>query len=164
MTNAKGKPILKRWRFVCSSPRLATTLGALRCQHAASFKHGELTGGADTAKSAYYTDSLCRSILAGYFGSYTNTPAMACTHAGAKPRGQGHHRESFLCEGEDDFVPFGFSAFDKPYCIDSTDVSHEDTVGSSKSSYASISAPTGTWRDNACIEGFGFETDVFETA
>ena len=100
MTNAKGKPILKRWRFVCSSPRLATTLGAIRCQHKPSFKHGELTGGADTAKSAYYTDSLCRSILAGYFGSHINTQAMVCERVGPIPRGRGHHREAFVCENE----------------------------------------------------------------
>ena len=29
---------------------------------------------------------------------------MACEHVGPIPRGRGHHREAFVCEGEEDFV------------------------------------------------------------
>jgi hypothetical protein len=77
MCTAKGEPILKRWRFLTSSPRMWKTLIQYRCSHRKGFKHAEICS-TEAAKSAYYPMVLCRSMLASLFGWYECTPMMAC--------------------------------------------------------------------------------------
>ena len=72
-----GIPIKKPWRFVCTSPRLAASLDALRCPHGPEFKHSECVG-SRTAKTAFYPAPLCRTILASLFGYLKHCPIMAC--------------------------------------------------------------------------------------
>ena len=97
VVNARKEPVLKRWRFITSSARLASELGTLRCPHEPGFKHGELQGGHDTKKTGFYPDRLCRVLLSGLFGSHTNTPMMPCSPI---PSGEAPcpHREISLRE------------------------------------------------------------------
>ena len=39
-----GEPLLKKWRFLCSSERQAASLSDLRCKHPKDFVHGEISG------------------------------------------------------------------------------------------------------------------------
>ena len=72
-----GVPIKKPWRFVCTSPRQAASLDALRCTHEADFKHPECVG-SRTAKTAFYPSPLCRTILASLFGFHHHCPSVVC--------------------------------------------------------------------------------------
>ena len=81
-------------------------MGTLRCRHGTGFKHGEIAGGKEAAKTAAYPAPLCRSILSGYFGSYSNIPAMPCVPCAAAARRAysiGNHRERIIHEREDEW-------------------------------------------------------------
>jgi len=78
MTDGKGTPVLKRWRFVTSSERVATSLRALRCKHPADFKHAEICGGL-TKKTEEYPHKLCHTLLGALFSFANHTPALPCT-------------------------------------------------------------------------------------
>ena len=67
MTNVAGEPILKKWRFVTTSARMAAALEPLTCQHEKRFKHGEISG-ATTAKTAVYPMALFHTILSSLYG------------------------------------------------------------------------------------------------
>lgn len=77
MHDKNGDPILKRWRFVTTSPRMASALSGFKCKHPKGFKHGVIEGGV-TADTAAYPPKLCTSMLASLFGWYECTPAMPC--------------------------------------------------------------------------------------
>ena len=179
MVNSKKQPLLKPWRFVTSLGRLASSLGTLRCRHETGFKHGEIAGGKEAAKTAAYPDTLCRSILSGYFGSYSNTPAMPCMPCAAAPVGRGNHRERINHEREDEwkhtegeaqgtFEPFGFSMFDRPVAIDLTDDTMSDYVRNPVDVPVSVSERIpafSSWKDNPSIESRGPDTtDLLEFA
>ncbi len=53
----------KPWRFVTSSRWLADALNALKCRHNSDFKHGELAGATDIAKTARYPAEFCRTYF-----------------------------------------------------------------------------------------------------
>jgi len=97
MQTAKGEPILKQWRFVCSSQQQAVALGQIRCKHAKGFKHGVIAGG-ETKKTEIYPKPLCRTWLSSLFGYHETCPAMACG-----PKKQQGHREK-------EWVPVDFGA------------------------------------------------------
>ena len=80
MKNDAGEPVLKEWRFVTTSARLAAALEPLKCKHEKGFKHGELSGGS-TAKSAIYPLKLCHTMLSSLYGFMERTPAMMCSAA-----------------------------------------------------------------------------------
>ena len=125
MKNSNGEPLLKPWRFITSSASLASNLCYLRCPHVGipGFKHGELSGGSETAKTAAYPDKLCRAYLTGLFGSYTNTPAMSCT----MPTGNAQeHRKKFVMPDDEEWCGYGFSPYDYPVAIDVTDPEFEE--------------------------------------
>ena len=114
MKNSKGEPLLKQWKFACSSPRLAASLRALRCRHPAEFTHGTIEG-TETKATERYPASLCRTVLAAQFGFYQHCPAMACVPA---PEKKQQHREleevypnfcisPFLSFSDDSPVNFG---------------------------------------------------------
>ena len=67
MTNPAGEPLLKKWRFICSSKRLAAALSTLRCEHPSGFKHGEIVGSV-TKSTESYPMRLCNKYLAALFG------------------------------------------------------------------------------------------------
>jgi len=81
-------PVLKQWRFVTSSKRLAVSLEDRRCTCAEGFQHAEISGHR-SKKTEIYPLSLCRTILSSLFGSYAHAPAMTCV----KPCCQTKHRE-----------------------------------------------------------------------
>jgi hypothetical protein len=85
MTNDEGTPVLKRWRFVTSSERVAVGLGALKCPHGKEFKHGEICGTL-TKKTEEYPLKLCHTMLSSLFSYAHHTPAMACI----KPTTESH--------------------------------------------------------------------------
>ena len=78
MKNSVGEPLLKPWRFITSSASLASNLCSLRCPHIGipGFKHGELSGGSETAKTA-----ACPICLALVRRAY-----LECMRALAPPR------------------------------------------------------------------------------
>jgi len=89
MTNDKGEPILKRWRFVTSNPRLHAALKTYSCSHPKGFRHGEIEGGSFTRSTAGYPLALCRTYLAGMFGYYECTPCVPVVVS----TGQGHREK-----------------------------------------------------------------------
>jgi len=81
MTDKEGTPVLKRWRFVTSSERVANSLRVLRCKHPSDFKHGEICGGL-TKKTEEYPHKLCHTLLGSLFSFANHTPALPCKKAG----------------------------------------------------------------------------------
>ena len=77
MVNSAGEPLLKQWRFVCSSARMAYSLSELRCQHPSGFKHGVIQG-STTKGTETYPLTLCRTMLSSVFGYHNFAPAMVC--------------------------------------------------------------------------------------
>ena len=75
MENADGEPLLKQWKFISSSPRVAASLATLRCSHPTGFKHGIIQG-STTKGTESYPLSLCRTLLSSYFGYHNFTPTM----------------------------------------------------------------------------------------
>ncbi len=75
MKNSDGEPLLKQWRFVCSSERQALALGHLRCKHEPSFKHGIIAGSVTKATEEYPL-SLCRTWLSSLFGFHNFCPCL----------------------------------------------------------------------------------------
>ena len=67
MADADGHPILKPWRIVTTSARLAATLSAYRCAHDKGFTHSNLEGGHVTPASALYPRSMCTAALTALF-------------------------------------------------------------------------------------------------
>ena len=65
---AAGLPARKPWRFVTSSSRLATNLGALKCSHQ---DHAPLQG-KWTRQSAFYPRPLCQIMLQSIFPHIVN--------------------------------------------------------------------------------------------
>ena len=61
LVGSNGRPLLKRWRVVTTSWRLAQNLSAHRCQHDAAFRHGEIRG-KDAKRAALYTPKVVRCI------------------------------------------------------------------------------------------------------
>jgi len=79
MVNGVGQPFLKQWRFVTSSPRVATSLNHLRCDHPPGFKHATIQG-KDTKTTEEYPDILCRTLLESQFQFYyQQAPVLGCT-------------------------------------------------------------------------------------
>ena len=101
MTNDDGHPVLKRWKFITSSPRQAECLAELRCTHEAGFVHGE-TSGEMARRSGVYPPRLCHTMLSGLFGHWHWVPSMPCYTV----VDQSGHRES---EG-DTVDPYDFGA------------------------------------------------------
>ena len=66
LKDKNDEPLLKMFRFICSSPIQARALGQLRCKHPAGFKHGEISG-STTKHAERYTEMLSRRIIAGWF-------------------------------------------------------------------------------------------------
>ncbi len=54
-------------------------------KHEPGFKHGELSGGTETAKTAKYPEKLCRTYFAALFGAHQHAPCMPCLNAGEAP-------------------------------------------------------------------------------
>ena len=77
LTNSKGEPVLKKWRFITSSLRQAESLRGLRCQHPPNYRHAEISGSA-TKPTERYPDKLCHTMLSGLFGHWNVVPAMPC--------------------------------------------------------------------------------------
>ena len=50
MADPHGDPILRRWRFITTSARIAEALSKFKCQHPKDFRHGKIEGG-DFVKS-----------------------------------------------------------------------------------------------------------------
>ena len=115
--NALHQPVLKQWRFIVSpnASQLIEGLTPLRCQHAKGFKHGELQGGSDTKKTENYPPALCRSILAGYFGSFSHAAALPCV------LGTSGHRER-----EPILTDFAVSHLQEVCAVDFTDGSNDE--------------------------------------
>ena len=93
LVDANGVPHLKQWRFISSDPRVAQSLGGLRCAHPKGFPHSPIQGSA-TERSGYYPRLLCRALLRGIVytpsDSWHVAPAMpVLTHKSE----QGEHRE-----------------------------------------------------------------------
>ena len=85
MTNPAGEPLLKKWRFICSSKRLAAALSTLRCEHPSGFKHGEIVGSV-TKSTESYPMRLCNKYLAALFGSAQCVPSMpVCPSSSVSP-------------------------------------------------------------------------------
>ena len=59
-------PLLKPWRIVTSSKRLATNLSAYRCRHACGFRHAPVEG-SESRRSAFYPEPMARVIIASLF-------------------------------------------------------------------------------------------------
>ena len=77
MTDSKGEPMLKKWRFITSSERQAQSLSSLRCQHHKDFVHSEISG-SKTKGTERYPDKLCHTMLSSLFGHWHFVPAMPC--------------------------------------------------------------------------------------
>ena len=75
MKNKDGQSILKRWRFITTSQRLAASLSAKRCTCVSP--HATISG-SDTKATESYSVPLCRTILGALFGDYNHTPCMPC--------------------------------------------------------------------------------------
>ena len=74
-----NQPLLKPWRIVTSSKRLAANLSAYRCQHARGFRHAAVEG-SESRKSAFYPEPMARVIIASLF-PFAQTfvaPALPC--------------------------------------------------------------------------------------
>ena len=71
--------LVKPWRIVTSSKRLATNLSAYRCRHARGFRHAPVEG-SESRKSAFYPEPMARVIIASLF-PFAQTfvaPALPC--------------------------------------------------------------------------------------
>ena len=79
LVNKDNQPLLKPWRIVTSSKRLAANLSAYRCQHARGFRHAPVEG-SESRKAALYPDSMARVILASLFpfAQPFFAPALPC--------------------------------------------------------------------------------------
>ena len=55
-------PLLKAWRIVTSSKRLATNLSAYRCRNARGFRHAPVEG-SESRRSAVYPEPMARVII-----------------------------------------------------------------------------------------------------
>jgi len=98
MKTKDGEPILKQWRFICSSSKQATDLGKIRCKHPKGFKHGVIAGG-ETKKTELYPKALCRTWMSSLFGYH-----LACPSIPVGPKTpQAEHRVK-------EFVPVDFGA------------------------------------------------------
>jgi len=53
MVNKNAEPILKRWRCVTTSARMAEALATYRCAHPAGFRHAEIDGSLTPATASY---------------------------------------------------------------------------------------------------------------
>ena len=73
MCNSKGESILKPWRFITSSERLANALSFLKCDK--SHKHGE-TLRKDITNTGKYPPALCHTYLTALFSDYRRCPAL----------------------------------------------------------------------------------------
>jgi len=80
MTDDEGTPVLKRWRFVTSSERVAASLRVLRCKHPADYKHAEICGSL-TKKTEEYPHKLCHALLGSLFSFANHTPSLPCRKA-----------------------------------------------------------------------------------
>jgi len=118
MTNSAGIPVLKKWQFVCTSPRLAASLRALRCHHHKEFEHGVIEG-KETKGTERYPKSPCRAILAAQFGFYQHCPVMPMI---PKPTTKGHRE---LEEIYPDFAVSPFMSYSdhSPTCISKVEIS-----------------------------------------
>ena len=106
MTSKKGEPILKQWRFICSSQRQAVSLAGLKCEHPTGFKHGEISG-SETKRTESYPVRLCRTMLSSLFGSHKEAPAMCC---GAITK-ETVHREHEVIYDDFQMSPFSTQEF-----------------------------------------------------
>ena len=79
MKDNKGDPILKPWRIVTNSERLARNLSAFRCCHEKGFKHAPVEG-STTAKTAFYPTTMCEVIVQSLCPeiAHKSVPAMIC--------------------------------------------------------------------------------------
>ena len=88
LVNDRGAPVLKMWRFICTSARQARALAGLRCNHPEGYKHAEISG-STTKKTERYTKKLCRRLLAGWFGSHQYAPALPVVAPQKQPHREG---------------------------------------------------------------------------
>ena len=79
-------PLLKPWRTVTSSKRLATNLSAYRCRHAPGFRHAPVEG-SESRRSAFYPEPMARVIIASLFlfSQAFVAPALPCRPLMVKP-------------------------------------------------------------------------------
>jgi hypothetical protein len=105
MRDASGKPVLKQWKFVTSSARVAESLSTAVCSHGRDFQHGEISGNA-TKPTETYSVKLCRMLLSSLFGP-SPAPGLACQPcANAKKGAKDQHREHEVCYGGFGVSPF----------------------------------------------------------
>ena len=99
MKNEAGDPILKPWRVITNSERLARNLSAFRCSHEKGFKHAPVEG-STTAKTAFYPQSMCEVIVQSLCPEITqkSVPAMSCVRVKeqAEHRDRSHQSVDFI--------------------------------------------------------------------
>ena len=76
VVDSENNPLLKRWRVVTNSERLATTLSAKRCT-CPTGAHVEITG-KRTKPTEIYPISMCHTIITALFGDAERVPALPC--------------------------------------------------------------------------------------
>ena len=81
-------PLLKPWRIVTSSKRLATNLSAYRCRHSHGYRHAPVEG-SESRRSAFYPEPMARGIIASLFpfAQAFVAPALPCRPSLPQP----HH-------------------------------------------------------------------------
>ena len=77
MCDTTGTPMLKPWRFIRSSKRLAVGLHALQCRHDKAFRHGKIAGSA-TKDTERYPIKLSRTYITSLFGDPEVIPGLPC--------------------------------------------------------------------------------------
>ena len=79
LVSKDNQPLLKPWRSVTSSKRLAANLSAYRGQHARGFRHAPVEG-SESRKSAFHPEPMARVIIVSLF-PFAQTfvaPALPC--------------------------------------------------------------------------------------
>ena len=82
-------PLLKTWRIVTSSKRLATNLSAYRCRHGRGYRHAPVEG-SESRRSAFHPEPMARVIIASLLpvAQAFVSPALPC-----RPSMPQSHRE-----------------------------------------------------------------------
>ena len=72
-------PLLKPWRTVTSSKRLATNLSAYRCCHGRGYRHAPVEG-SESRRSVFYPEPMARVIIGSLFpfAQAFVAPALPC--------------------------------------------------------------------------------------
>ena len=103
LKSRRGHPMLKPWRIVTSDLMLAQNLAQFKCSHPKQFKHDHAQGG-ETARTAFYPESMCEAMLCSLYPDLTSSPVPAMPFAKQRSQEQQHRQKELTTT--DSGIPF----------------------------------------------------------